>query len=345
MKCPKCGYLGFDHADRCRNCGYDFSLAVAVAAPELPLRAEPQVDGLPDLALAAPHAEPDLTAELDRDLDRILSAPSTASELPTFPPERPAAAPSQPARGRTPAPASVPAPSPTPAAPEPPAAPADALPLFGGPITDDVPLITKASPPRAPLAVRRATPEVPRLRPESPRPTSAEPRLDLDVPEAPVSSIGPSARARHLAWPEPAAEVDGDAAIGARLVAVAIDLLVLAAIDAIVIYFTLQICGLKASELGILPKGPLLAFLAVQNGGYLVAFTAGGQTLGKMATGIKVVAAGSGASIDVGRAALRTLMWIVLAVPAGLGFLSVLAGDRRGFHDRFAGTRVVRASA
>ena len=26
MKCPKCNYLGFETGDRCRNCGYDFSL-------------------------------------------------------------------------------------------------------------------------------------------------------------------------------------------------------------------------------------------------------------------------------------------------------------------------------
>src|SRR5689334_19739323 len=26
-KCPKCQYLSFDSGDRCRNCGYDFSLA------------------------------------------------------------------------------------------------------------------------------------------------------------------------------------------------------------------------------------------------------------------------------------------------------------------------------
>jgi uncharacterized RDD family membrane protein YckC len=39
-------------------------------------------------------------------------------------------------------------------------------------------------------------------------------------------------------------------------------------------------------------------------------------------------------------------MWALLALPAGLGFLSaVFRADRRGFHDRFAGTRVVRASA
>jgi len=25
MKCPKCGYVGFEVRDRCRHCGYDFS--------------------------------------------------------------------------------------------------------------------------------------------------------------------------------------------------------------------------------------------------------------------------------------------------------------------------------
>jgi uncharacterized RDD family membrane protein YckC len=35
-------------------------------------------------------------------------------------------------------------------------------------------------------------------------------------------------------------------------------------------------------------------------------------------------------------------MWLLLAVPAGLGFLTVFSRDHRGLHDRFAGTRVVR---
>ena len=47
-------------------------------------------------------------------------------------------------------------------------------------------------------------------------------------------------------------------------------------------------------EFGMLPKVPLVAFLLVQNVGYLVAFTAGGQTLGKMAVGIRIVTAESG---------------------------------------------------
>jgi uncharacterized RDD family membrane protein YckC len=65
-----------------------------------------------------------------------------------------------------------------------------------------------------------------------------------------------------------------------------------------------------------------------------------------MAAGIKVVAADADAPLDVGRALVRTIMWLILAVPAGLGFLSaIFSHDHRGLHDRFAGTRVVRASA
>jgi uncharacterized RDD family membrane protein YckC len=141
-------------------------------------------------------------------------------------------------------------------------------------------------------------------------------------------------------------ESASDAGVGARLLAVIIDLMILAVVDAAVVYFTMQICGIPVEDLDLLPKGPLLTFLLVQNGGYLVAFTAGGQTLGKMAMGIRVVPAGDEPSIDLGRAFLRTLVWVLLAVPVGLGFLTALfSPNHRGLHDRFAGTRVVRASA
>ena len=134
--------------------------------------------------------------------------------------------------------------------------------------------------------------------------------------------------------------------MASRLAAAAVDLAILAVIDVVVVYFTMQICGLTLADLSVLPKAPLLAFLLVQNGGYLVAFTAGGQTLGKMAAGIKVVPTGSDAALDIGHSVVRTLVWAVLAVPAGLGFLTAFfSRDRRGLHDRCAGTRVVRATA
>lgn len=270
MKCPKCGYLGFEDADRCRNCGYDFSLSSPVAVPELPLRVD---------SPAATH-------------------PASDGELP----------------------------------------------LFGSdvPDQDDEPLITHPSAPRAPLAVRRSTPDMPRLRPDQPRAQS----LDL-TPDDPTVLL----RQRLLSPPLPGlaeearrTEHSGEpAGILARLVAATIDLLILGAVDAVVIYFTLRICGLTVQDLAALPKGPLIAFLLVQNGGYLVAFTAGGQTLGKMIAGIRVVSAEPSSTLDVGHALVREAMWLVLAAPAGLGFLPALfTRDHRGLHDRLAGTRVVR---
>ena len=306
MKCPKCGYLGFEDVDRCRNCGYDFSLAQSVGLPELPMRGDPAMSPLDDLALVDQAASPTASssaAAFAQDLDRTFGAP------------------------------------PVPASPD--------LLLFDA--TDDVPLITRASPPRTPLAVRRATPEVPRLRAEQPRTPTLDWGIDLDGRTAPPSAHG-APRAREAEWlsPEPRDDrgVEADAGLGARLAAVAIDLGILAVIDVVVVYFTMQICGISVADLGLLPKGPLLAFLFVQNGGYLVAFTAGGQTLGKMAAGIKVVSAAPGATLDLGRALLREVLWFLLAIPAGLGFLTAaFSQDRRGLHDRFAGTRVVRASA
>jgi uncharacterized RDD family membrane protein YckC len=333
MKCPKCGYLGFEDVDRCRNCGYDFSLTSAPALPDLTIRRDTRtLTSLDDLSLidgASDADEPDgRMTDIGIDLDRVFGAPDVA------PPPKLAAAPSRPG--------SIAAASA--------AAPAAALnvepTLFGPPIPDDEPLIKRPSPPRPPLAVRRATPEVPRLRSEPAR----TPSFDLLLEEASAAStISPAERDADGAWSASSDEGVADAAdagVAARFVAVVIDLLILAAIDAIVIYFTIQICGIALADLDILPKGPLVAFLFVQNGGYLVAFTAGGQTLGKMAAGIRVVPAESEAPLDLGRAFLRTLMWVLLAVPAGLGFISALVSrDHRGLHDRFAGTRVVRASA
>jgi uncharacterized RDD family membrane protein YckC len=278
MKCPKCGYLGFEDADSCRNCGYDFSLSAPVAVPELSLRLDSEEKPLDDLTLA----------------DK------------------------RPANGE--------------------------LPLFGAdfPQEDDEPLIKRPSAPRAPLAVRRSTPELPRLRTEQPRAQS----LDL----APDESAADHTRRQSAAGRRTPAGNPGrgeqalqDAGILSRLVAVALDLLILGVVDATVIYFTLRICGLTLQDLPSLPKGPLIAFLLVQNGGYLVAFTAGGQTVGKMAAGIRVVAAEPASTLDVGHALVREAMWLLLAAPAGLGFLPALfTRDRRGLHDRLAGTRVVR---
>jgi len=314
MKCPKCNYLGFEPADRCRNCGYDFSL-MPVGELELDMRhASQSMRPLEDLALVDSAAAPrSAAAMLDAgpDLDRVFGEPAPAFTKP----------------------------------------PMQELPLFGPPIPDDDrPLITKVSPPRMPVSVRRATSQVPRVRSEQPRMTPFELALETETPdeEQVVPAFARTAHATDAQFKAPHAiqPTEVEAGVLARFMAVAIDATILALIDTAVIYFTLQICGVSLADLGIVPKGPLLAFLLVQNGGYMVAFTAGGQTLGKMAAGIRVVASESNGSLDLGRAFLRTLMWLLLAVPAGLGFFTALFGrDHRGLHDRFAGTRVVRSAA
>jgi uncharacterized RDD family membrane protein YckC len=298
MKCPKCGYLGFEQVARCRNCGYEFSLAEEQIVDELPLKA--------------------------------LKAPSNPVEDLSFLKEI-ETRPSSPSASATPD-----------------------LPLFQPQSADDEPLITKPSAPRQPLAVRRATPDLPRLRPE-PRAQSFD--LAFDVEPAVAASTTPLfprapdrppvVRAAAKPDPEvPAANQPERAGLVARFFAVVIDVTILAVVDLLVVYFTMEVCGVTFFELSILPKAPLLAFLVLQNGTYLVGFTAGGQTLGKMALGIRVVTADDSSPLGVGRALRRTLMWAILASPAGLGLLSAFfSSDYRGLHDRLAGTRVVRASA
>jgi len=277
MKCQKCEYLGFESGDRCRNCGYDFSLSPATPAG-LDLALEREVE----------HVRPPL------DLDRIIGAAEPAN-------------------------------------------PAGDLPLFGGG-PDDPPLIT-ATRPRAPLGVRRSTPEVPRARPRPARASTTGETLFENPPmlvigEAFEPPSGSQATAESLAAPS------------SRIMAALVDASILSALDAVVLYFTLRLCGLTTAEIAQLPILPLAAFLLLLNGGYFVAFTAvGGQSIGKMALGIKVIAQEEG-SVPIGRATIRTLAYLVSALPLGAGFLpGVMSADRLALHDRLAHTRVVRPSS
>jgi uncharacterized RDD family membrane protein YckC len=293
MKCPKCGYLGFESADRCRNCGYDFSLAAKLGTLDLPIR-DRQTDERPNenLPLVEPSSPKSPTAAArDAALPLFLEAPDPG---PVRPPG------------------------------------------------EDTPLITAPRPPRPPLAVRRSTPEVPRLR-STPTSVPRHPSLEWSPSDADERPLGPK-------WQETKRALEKttpteSASIVSRTMAAIVDLAVLAVVDLVVIYFTIKICGLTMDDFRILPKGPLLAFLVAQNGGYLVAFTRGGQTLGKMFAGIRVVSASS-RPLDLGHSILRTVVWAALLLPAGLGLVTACFGpERRGLHDRLAGTKVVRASA
>jgi uncharacterized RDD family membrane protein YckC len=306
MKCPKCQYISFESSGRCRNCGYEFSLAVDAAGFDLPIQTGDEAIGpLSDFSLERPQPP--------RNEDAPVSGPVAGPE--DFGP-----------------------------APPRPITSSFDLPLFKERRRDDdAPLVGQAVP-RAPLAVRRSSP-TPRAVTRS---TVEEPELALEAaaPESATqqrpSDVPPPARA--VAKDD---EVDSRvASVGPRLLAAGIDALILGSIGLAVLYLTLKVCGLQLERAAAIPPVPFAAFLLLIAGGYLTLFTAaGGQTIGKMAAGIRVV------SVDVdrlrvplGHSVLRATAYLASALPAGLGFLpALLAADKRGLHDRLADTRVVKA--
>jgi len=305
MKCPKCSYIGFEPTDRCRNCGYDFSLSTAAPAPEpdLPMRSAREPMGpLVDFDLGDARRPARVTPNT-----RTARRRQDASLDPGLPPAT--------------------------------ETPAD-LPLFGDLPPDDVPLVRPAAA-SAPLSVRRSTPAPTRQRTPVPSRTPdrvPENALPLDATAA-VFTGAPAAAVAVLA----SRDVAG---VGVRLGAAVIDWVMLLALDAAVVYFTLRASRLATSELSMLPLAPLFVFLLLLNGGYLALFTAAsGQTIGKMAFGLKVVS-GSDEPMTTGRALLRVVVLLIGAAAAGLGLLpATFDGARRGLHDRLADTRVVRAPA
>src|SRR3954463_3519968 len=284
MKCPKCQYIGFDSGDRCRNCGYEFSLSLdGSETPE-------------DLAIQSPDEAVGPFADF------------SLNETPN-------------------------------------------LPLFRPDADSDAPLVSARMTPRAPLAVRRAAPVQPRPRPRRDAPPP-EPRLALDTADLTGVYASESA-AESVEEPSAAAPVSGAAGAvashGARMVAGLLDLLLVGGIDLAVLYFTLRICDLTFDDVRALPVAPLIAFLVLLNGGYLSTFiAASGQTIGKMAAGIRVVPADLAAPrthrVSFGQSVVRPGGYLVSAMPLGLGFVPAFVGaDRRALHDRLADTRVVKA--
>ena len=323
MKCPKCSYLGFETGDRCKNCGYDFSLVTNLSGPgdidvDLTFRSRddsnlpvsPQWDDTFDGALAASPSSPDI------------SDPVLAASEPVTARAEPATAEAERTDGR--------------------------LPLFTRTFDDfgDEPLIKLPAAPRPPLAVRR-TPRTPRLRTVSKASRSfvRGPELEFgdEAPATPtvesVADVLARIDARLVAAPPPQAEVSGAAR---RLAAAAVDHLLLSAIDLSVIYLTLRVAGLSMAEWTALPPLPLAAFLLFVKLSYFCAFTAvGGQTIGKMAARIRVVTT-EDASVDGARAVKRAFAGAVSAALLGLGYLPALVGsEHRALHDRVTHTRVI----
>jgi len=178
---------------------------------------------------------------------------------------------------------------------------------------------------RPPLAVRR------------PPPASPPPRL----------RAGRQKSERQLSFDTSAEGTPTDvlaeaASLSSRLIAGGFDAALLLLLDAVVVGLTLRLAGLDVDSIGALPRAPLAVFLLLLDVGYVVVLTStGGQTFGKMAVGIRAVDA-AGHPVTVAAALIRAATMVVSMLPAGAGLVWVcVVRDRRGLHDRVAGTQVV----
>ena len=300
MKCPKCGYLGFETTDRCRNCQYDFSLAPFSTELELALQTADRRTEAADLDLPAIKRQTDAPGASALDLDRLFGEEDRSAVErvgPVEPVERAE-----------------------------PVAAYDALPF------DDAPIVLPPAA-RPPLAVRRTTPEVVRNRPRTPRPIKAE-SLQLEAEASP-----------SVATAETIASLMETPPLSIRVGAGAIDALLLLALDAAILYFTLRVTGLSntIADVRVLPPAPFVGFLILLAFGYLAAFTvAGGQTIGKMVMNVRVIG-DDGRPIDAAAGMLRAAACMLVPLTLGLSYVpALITSDHRAMHDRLAGTRVVR---
>jgi uncharacterized RDD family membrane protein YckC len=217
VKCPKCSYLGFETGDRCKNCGYDFSLLSVAEFQPAEYEVHPaSIDDVPihvvdrggddagDEVLTLPRASVDAMFEGAR--LSLAHEPASAGEAPLrfardvrndHAADARLSLVEEPRINQADEPQPLPVARETPPPSEPlsvgstvmrfaPASGAGndpALPLFAPANTDeDEPLVKLPAVPRPPLAVRR-TPAIPRLRAVPRPPTRSAPGPVLEFPE------------------------------------------------------------------------------------------------------------------------------------------------------------------
>ncbi len=345
MRCTKCHYLSFEPEARCRNCGHDLSIddldrIEEPAAFDLPLdAADDNGFNLADLPLDA--------AALPRAV-----AVSVPARVTAHGPGVAVASARSPRRSRG---ATTVALSPEDFMPA-----TSELPLFVQDMSESdepEPLVRVPSRPRAPIAVRRSTADPARLRTRyASAPDERTPgedllpdlldELDNAVSPEPVTTpipawtSEPTPERLPTGWQQP---VDG----GTRLAAACIDAALLGGIAIVVTWCTMRLAGLPISDLAVLPKWPMVGFFLLIVVGYLLMFTAvNGQTVGKMACGIRVVGTSLDAVINdrvtVSQAVVRAVTALPSVLALGAGFLPALVGAGLAVHDRVAHTRVVR---
>lgn len=124
-------------------------------------------------------------------------------------------------------------------------------------------------------------------------------------------------------------------------------------IDTVFVWFCSMLLGVTVGLVGYLltmytADGPapldrlvVICGLIFSVAYYLAAWTKSGQTLGKVALGIKIVGA-DGQPPSGGKAVLRYLGYILNAILLSIGFLwAAFDRKRQGWHDKIAGTYVI----
>jgi uncharacterized RDD family membrane protein YckC len=150
----------------------------------------------------------------------------------------------------------------------------------------------------------------------------------------------------QVSFVDQASPVPHAAPVGARLAAATIDELALAVPLVVVLLLGLRATRATSGPADLVSTLALLCW-AVAALLYGVLGGGEGQTPGKRALRIVVVDATTGRPIGYERALVRTVVLLLMVVPCCLGLLSVTsarAERHRGWHDRAAGSVVVRGS-
>jgi uncharacterized RDD family membrane protein YckC len=316
MKCPKCGYLGFETTNRCRNCQYDFSLASFTAESDLTLQSSTRPEGSGDFDLPSIKRQTDSLNPKALDLDKLFG--EVANQIESLAVSGQLVEPVEPV-------------VPVESEPVESVEPLESLPF------DEAPLVPPPAA-RPPLAVRRSTPEVPRNRLRTPRPVRTE-TLQLEADPLSPSDV------ERGSMSDAVASLLEAPSLFARVGAGVIDTSVLLVLDIAILYLTLRVAGLQntVEDVRVLPAIPFVGFLVLLAFGYVAAFTvAGGQTIGKMLLSLRVVG-DDGRPIDTAGGVLRAAGCMLVPLTLGLSYAPALVtADHRALHDRIAGTRVVR---
>jgi uncharacterized RDD family membrane protein YckC len=126
------------------------------------------------------------------------------------------------------------------------------------------------------------------------------------------------------------------AGVGSRLISYVIDVIILSVIGWILNYASMSVGG---------TVGNIIIFLSgLVSLAYFTYFFGNGQTLGMKAMNIKLIGTDGTYPVGYGKGFLRWIGMIISGVVILLGYIWILIDKKRqGWHDKIAGTYVVKA--